>query len=57
MKRYVGVIYFRNGTTQRTGSCDSRMAAERLAIQYYEQAMRTAVSDFFKPTRYEVQEV
>ena len=57
MKRYVGIIYYKDGRIQKTGSTDSRQSAERLARQYFEQAMRTAVSDHFKPTRYEVVEV
>lgn len=54
MQKYYGIIYFKNGNTQKTGYCSDRMAAERLAQQIFEQAMRTAISDFFKPTRYEV---
>ena len=54
MTYYYGIIYFRNGTTRTTGKTNSRQQAERMAIQAFETAMRTAVSDFFKPTRYEV---
>ena len=54
MQYYHGVIYFKNGSSQKTGSCSDRISAERLAQQMYDQAMRTAISDFFKPTRYEV---
>ncbi len=57
MKRYVGVVYFKNGTSQKTGSTDNRQSAERMANELYNRAMRTAVSDYFKPTRYEVVEV
>ena len=54
MTYYYGIIYFRNGTTRTTGKTNSRQEAERMAIYMFETAMRTAVSDFFKPTRYEV---
>ena len=57
MTYYKGIVYFRNGTYRETGMCSDRMMAERMAIQIYDQAMRMAISDFFKPTRYEVVEV
>lgn len=57
MKRYVGIIYFKNGPSQKTGSTDSRQSAERMARDMYDRATRMAVSDWFKPTRYEVVEI
>lgn len=54
MEYYYGVVYFKNGTTRKTGLTTDRQNAERMAYQLFEQCMRTAVSDFFKPTRYEV---
>ena len=54
MTYYYGIIYFRNGTTRMTGKSNDRRQAERMAIYMFETAMRTAVSDYFKPTRYEV---
>lgn len=54
MERYYGVVYFKNGTSRQTGSCDNRQMAERMASQLFDQCMRTAVSDYFKPTRFEV---
>ncbi len=54
MTHYYGIVYFKNGTTRTTGKSNSRQQAERMARQLFDQAMRTAVSDFFKPTRYEV---
>ena len=56
MKRYVAVVWFKNGTKKESGSTDDRARAERLGAQMFEQAMRYAVSDLFKPTRYEVVE-
>ena len=51
-----GIVYFKNGATRRTGSTNVRQNAERMAADLYNQAMRTAVSDYSKPTRYEVVE-
>ena len=56
IRYYRGVIYYRNGTTQKTGSSSDRKSAERMAQMKYDQDMKTAVSDWFKPTRYEVVE-
>ena len=56
MTYYYGIVYFKNGTTRTTGKSNSRQQAEKMARQLFDQAMRTAVSDFFKPTRYEVVE-
>jgi len=56
MARYVAVVWFRNGSKRESGSTDNRGQAERMGAQMYEQAMRSAVSDMFKPTRYEVVE-
>ena len=56
MQYYHGVVYFKNGTSRTTGSTTGRENAERMAYQLYDQAMKTAVSDYFKPTRYEVVE-
>ena len=56
MPRYVAVVWFKNGTKRESGSTDNRGYAERMGAQMYDQAMRTAVSDIFKPTRYEVVE-
>ena len=54
MTYYYGIVYFKNGTTRTTGKSNIRQQAERMVRQLFDQAMRTAVSDFFKPTRYEV---
>lgn len=56
MQYYHGVIYFRSGSTRTTSPCNNRQVAEKLAAQAFDQAMRTAVSDYFKPTRFEVVE-
>ncbi len=56
MQYYHGVIYFRSGSTRTTSPCSNRQVAEKLAAQAFDQAMRTAVSDYFKPTRFEVVE-
>lgn len=56
IRYYHGIVYFKNGTTRRTGSTNVRQNAERMAADLYNQAMRTAVSDYSKPTRYEVVE-
>lgn len=56
IRYYHGIVYFKNGTTRRTGSTNVRQNAERMVADLYNQAMRTAVSDYSKPTRYEVVE-
>lgn len=56
MARYVAVVWFKDGRRQESGSTNDRLYAERLGAQMFEQAMRTAISDHFKPTRYEVVE-
>ena len=54
MKYYYGVIYFKDGSKRELGRSTSESSAERQACQAFEQAMKTAISDWFKPTRYEV---
>ena len=54
MQYYRGVVYLRDGSYRTTGSSNDRMQAERMAIQLFDQLMRCAISDYFKPTRYEV---
>lgn len=56
MGRYVAVVWFKDGRKQESGIISDRAQAERLGAQMFEQAMRTAISDNFKPTRYEVVE-
>lgn len=55
-RMYHGVIYFKNGTKQNSSPSNDRRLAEMSAQQMYDRAMRTAISDHFKPTRYEVVE-
>ena len=58
MESYYGVIYFRDGrrveTSKVTGGPGAAQICERQTAMQFEQYMRTAVSDHFKPTRYEV---
>ena len=56
MARYVAVVWFKNGTKRESGSTDNRAYAETMGARMFEQAMKGAVSDIFKPTRYEVVE-
>ena len=55
-RMYHGVIYFKNGTKRNSSPSNDRRLAEMSAQRMYDQAMRTAISDHFKPTRYEVVE-
>ncbi len=57
METYYGVIYFKDGRKYETGNCSGAGAeqmCERLTAQQFEQFKKTAVSDFFMPTRFEV---
>jgi len=57
MELYYGVIYFKNGSQVKTGTfsgAGADRACERATAQQFDRYMSTAVSDFFKPTRYEV---
>ncbi len=57
MEAYYGVIYFKDGRRVETGKATGPGAAqicERQTAMQFEQYMRTAISDHFKPTRYEV---
>ena len=58
MESYYGVIYFKDGrrveTGKFTGGPGAAQICERQTAMQFEQYMRTAVSDHFKPTRYEV---
>ena len=57
MDTYYGVIYFKNGTKKETGNFSGPGAVqncERETARRFEREMKFAVSDFFKPTRFEV---
>ena len=54
MESYYGVIYFKNGNTVKTGFYNNAQSCERDTCRQIDQYMKTAISDFFKPTRYEV---
>ena len=56
LKHYEGIIYFKGGRTEKVSAGDRR-SAERMAQQRFEHAMKIAINDQFKPTRYEVIEV
>ena len=54
---YYGVIYTRNGNRVETGSFSgpgAEISCERHTQMRFEQMEKQAISDFFKPTRYEV---
>lgn len=57
METYCGVIYFKDGRKVEIGSFtgpSADQACERVTAQQFQQYMRTATSDRFRPTRYEV---
>lgn len=54
MESYYGVIYFKNGKISKTGYFNNEVSCERATAKEFEQYMRTAISDYFKPSRYEV---
>lgn len=59
MATYYGVIYFKDGSKKELSRCSGPGAdktAERQAAMAFEQCMKHAASDRFKPTRYEVKE-
>ena len=57
LKLYQGVVYFKSGRSETTGTSNSRRLAEQMAQQKFDRAMKIAVNDSFKPTRFEVIEV
>ena len=58
MEAYYGIIYFKDGrkveTVKVTGGPAAAQICEKQTAMQFAQYMRTAVSDHFKPTRYEV---
>ena len=58
MEQYYGIIWFKSGrkveTATVSGGSGAEQHCERMTAQQFDQYMRTATSDFFKPTRYEV---
>lgn len=57
METYYGVIYFKDGHKVETAFCSGPCAdrtCEAQTAREFDQWMKVAVSDFFKPTRYEV---
>ena len=54
MESYYGVIYFKNGRQEKTGFYNTAQSCERDTCRMFDQYMKTAISDFFKPSRYEV---
>lgn len=54
MESYYGVIYFKNGRTATTGIYNNAQSCERDTCRQFDQYMKTASSDLFKPSRYEV---
>ena len=57
MDTYYGVIYFRDGRRLEVATwtgAGAEQSCERQTVMIFDQYMRTAMNDFFKPTRYEV---
>lgn len=57
METYYGVIYYKNGAKEQTGTFSGAGAdqqCERHTSQLFAMKTKMAVSDMFKPTRYEV---
>lgn len=54
MESYYGVIYFKNGRTEKTGLYNNEQSCERDTCRLFEQYMRTITNDYFKPSRYDV---
>lgn len=59
-KEYVAIIYFRNGNKIESGTFagpGAEQSAERWAITEFNQYMKTAINEFFEPTRYVVKKI
>lgn len=56
MGSYYGVVYFKNGRTEKTGFYNNAHSCERDTGRMFDHYMKTAISDYFKPSRYEVKE-
>ena len=57
MESYYGVIYYKDGRKEETGNFSGPGAdrsCERETARRFEMKTKLAVSDYFKPTRYEV---
>lgn len=57
MDTYYGVIYYKDGRKEQTGTFrgpGAEMSCERHTARLFEDRTRTAISDRFKPSRYEV---
>lgn len=54
MESYYGVIWFKNGHQVKTGLFNNERSCERATCQQFEQYMKTAIADCFRPSRYEV---
>ena len=57
MEYYYGVIYYKDGRKEETGSFGgpgAEMSCERHTAMLFENKIKTAINDHFKPSRYEV---
>ena len=57
MEYYYGVIYYKNGAKEETGTFSgpgAEMSCERHTATLFENRSKTAINDYFKPSRYEV---
>ena len=57
MDYYYGVIYYKDGRKEETGTFSgpgAEASCERQTAMLFENRARTAINDYFKPSRYEV---
>ena len=54
MESYYGVIYFKGGRTEKTGFYNTASSCERDTCRLFEHYKKTAISDTFTPSRYDV---
>lgn len=57
MEYYYGVIYYKDGRKEETGTfsgAGAEMSCERHTAMLFANRTKTAINDHFKPSRYEV---
>ena len=53
-EQWHAIIYYNNGTSKECAFSNDRQSTARTAQQIFDQDNRTAISDFFRPTRFDI---
>ena len=53
-EQWHAIIYYHNGSMKECAYSNDRSSTARTAQMIYDQDCRTAINDYFKPTRIEI---